>query len=322
MTETRSATCNETQQGPLVPETSQSVWKKGLPIFLVCLVGSLLAFSFIFGKLALGAGATPLAFLCVSLCVAGAILWIFSLLKGQAAQPTKRIVEYGIIAGLLFVLPNMIAFMAIKHVGAGFVSMTYLFPLLITYCLAILIRYEQFVLMRAVAVLIGLSGGVLLAASKASLGEAAIGWILLTFCGPIIIAVGNLYRTLRWPQGVAPLFLASQMLMAAGVFLIPVVYLLEGAASLVQVFGGTTAPLLVAQILTFSALYFFFFILQSVAGPIYLSQIGSVAAVVGAVIASHWLGEHLPPNLPLAAILVAIGIILFQWTGLRRDKTG
>ena len=149
-----------------------------------------------------------------------------------------------------------------------------------------------------------------------------MGWILLTFCGPIIIAVGNLYRTLRWPQGVAPLFLASQMLMAAGLFLLPVVTFFEGGSSLLNLFGLAIVPILAAQILTFAALYFFFFILQSVAGPIYLSQIGSVAAVVGAVIASGWLGEQLPPNLALAAVLVASGIVLFQWAGLRREKTG
>ena len=295
---------------PLRKPTLQSL----LPIALVLLVGSLLASSLIFGKVAIAAGASPLAFLCVSLVASGICLWLFSLFRGQGTAFSGPIIEYGLIAGLLFLLPNIIAFLAFQHVGAGFVSMTFLFPLLITYIFALFIGLERFLKWRAAAVVIGLSGGVLLAASKAQLGDAALGWVLLSLCGPVIIAIGNLYRTVRWPKGVAPLFLAGIMLFFAGLLLMPVVFLTEGAEAFAGLLNQGVFPILLVQILIFSALYCFFFILQKVAGPVYLSQIGSVAAIVGATIANVGLGEKLPPNLALSAFLVGLGVLLFQST--------
>ena len=158
---------------------------------------------------------------------------------------------------------------------------------------------------RAIAVLLGLSGGIVLASSKASLGDAPLGWILFTLSGPFIIAVGNLYRTMRWPQGVSPLYLASLMLLFAGLYALPTTLALEGSLDWAHV---AVLPILLVQTLCFGLLYLLFFVLQKVAGPIYLSLIGSVAAVVGSLIARLWFGEILPANLALAALLIGAGL--------------
>ncbi len=329
MTESCEATIGPSEQRQLPPKTTPdtersdqtvSRWRSCLPLMLVLLVGSLLACSLIVGKLAISAGAAPLAFLCLALLGSGLSLWLLSIMRRQAARLTMRVLEYGLVAGLLFLLPNMVGFLAVRHVGAGFISMTFLFPLLITYCLALIAGLERFSALQALAVLIGLAGGVLLAASKASLGDAPLIWIILTLCGPLVIAAGNLYRTLRWPYGVAPLFLASQMLLMAGLMLLPLVLVAEGMEGFMTAMSHGAMVILVWQMLTFAALYFFYFILQKVAGPVYLSQIGSVAAVVGAGVANFGLGEQLPPNLGIAAFLVAIGVFLFQRAAMQNRK--
>jgi drug/metabolite transporter (DMT)-like permease len=43
-----------------------------------------------------------------------------------------------------------------------------------------------------------------------------------------------------------------------------------------------------------------------------LSQIGTVAAVFGTVVAVFLLGEALPPNLALSGVLVAAGMVIFH----------
>ncbi|WP_198662919.1 DMT family transporter [Cohaesibacter intestini] len=329
MSESCEVTISPSEQRQLTskaePDTKDSDmtvsrWRSCLPLLLVLLVGSLLACSLIVGKLAINAGAAPLAFLCLALLGSGLGLWLLSIIRRQAARLSLRVLEYGMVAGLLFLLPNIVGFLAVRYVGAGFISMTFLFPLLITYCLALIAGLERFSLLLALAVLIGLAGGVLLAASKASLGDAPLIWIILTLCGPFVIAAGNLYRTLRWPYGVAPLFLASQMLLMAGLMLLPLVLVVEGGNGFLSAITDGAVVILVWQMLTFSSLYFFYFILQKVAGPVYLSQIGSVAAVVGAGVASFGLGEQLPPNLGLAAFLVAIGVFLFQRAAARKRE--
>ncbi|WP_373236715.1 EamA/RhaT family transporter [Cohaesibacter celericrescens] len=283
-----------------------------LPIFLVLIVGSLLALSLILGKIAIGAGASPLTFLSLSMLGSGLFLWAVSFVRGQAAPVKGRVLEYGLVAGLLFLLPNAVGILAVRHVGAGFLALTMLFPLLITYCLALIIRVERFAMMRAIALLFGLAGGLLLAVSKANLGDAPLIWILLTMSAPLIIAVANLYRTLRWPHGISPVFLASQMLFGAGILLLPFALSFEGTQAVYTAMSRGVMPILAGQLATFSLLYLLYFILQKVAGPVYLSQIGSVAAVVGGAIAAFGLGEAMPPNLAISALLVAVGIILFQ----------
>lgn len=327
MTQSKAPTV-ATPQGSMAPDTSiadlQSTqakaknWDAFLPILLVVIVGSLLAMQVIIGKLGIGAGASPLAFLSVSLLFAGAILLIVSFLRRQGAALRGQVFEYGLLSGVLFVLPNAIGFLAVRHVGAGFISMTLLFPLLMTYLMALLVRVERFDIWRMLALILGLAGGSLLAASKAGLGDAPLFWILIAMTGPFFLATGNVYRTLRWPQGVAPLFLASMMLLFAGATLLPFSLLFEGANGVASVFAAQTLPFLLMQIATFSLLYLLYFILQKVAGPVYLSQIGLVGAIVGAGVARIWLGEALPPNLVLSALLVGSGIGLYQWAGMRK----
>ena len=298
-----------------VEETTReldSKWNQLKPVFLVLFVGSMLAMTLVVGKLAVLAGAAPLAFLSVALLVSGGLLWLLSLAKGQAVTVRGRVLEYGLVVGLLFVLPNVVGFLAVRHVGAGFLSLTFLFPLLFTYFLALLLGIERYVFLQALGVLVGLGGGAFLALSKVSLGDAPLGWILLTMTGPIIIATGNLYRTMRWPAGVAPLFLASLMLVCAGLMVLPFAWLKEGMDGFINVFTGRRGVILLVQIAAFSLQYRFYFVLQKLGGPVYLSQIGPVAAVVGGVIATLWLGEALPPNIPLSALLVALGLYFFQ----------
>lgn len=68
--------------------------------------------------------------------------------------------------------------------------------------------------------------------------------------------------------------------------------------------------LILAQASTFSVMYVFFFILQKIAGPVYLSLLGSVAAVVGAAIAILLLSEAPPRGFAIATVLIALGIAL------------
>ncbi|WP_319530954.1 DMT family transporter [uncultured Cohaesibacter sp.] len=291
--------------------------QQALPVLLVLVVGTLLAMQVILGKQGIRAGASPLSFLSLALLMAGSVLFVTSFLRRQGARLRGQVLEYGVLSGLLFVLPNAVGFLAVRHVGAGFISMTLLFPLLITYLMALLVRVEHFAVWRMLALLLGLAGGVLLSASKASLGDAPLFWILVSLTGPVFLAMGNVYRTLRWPQGVAPLFLASLMLLFAGGGLLPLALAFEGLSGPASLFQPATLPFIALEVATFSLLYLLYFILQKVAGPVYLSQIGLVGAVVGAGVARILLGEALPPNLAMSAVLIGAGILLFQWAGSR-----
>ena len=108
------------------------------------------------------------------------------------------------------------------------------------------------------------------------------------------------------------MFLAAAMLLCGGILLIPFALLQApgGFAGLVS--DLTLLTILLSQIAIFSVLYVFYLYCGGLAGPVYLSQIGTVAAVVGTVVAVWLLGEAVPPNLALATVLVGSAMALFH----------
>jgi drug/metabolite transporter (DMT)-like permease len=111
-----------------------------------------------------------------------ALLWSGTLLAGvesgarhRASRAAKlRLLKYLFITGILFIAPNMIAVVAAPEVGASFVSLSYAFPLVLTYAFAVLIGLERFQLLRSIGVLAGLAGGVLLAGGGAGVSPEGI----------------------------------------------------------------------------------------------------------------------------------------------------
>ncbi|SIS60817.1 DMT family transporter [Neptunomonas antarctica] len=276
------------------------------------LVGAFLALSLVVGKLASTAGAPLLTFLMISMLGASVMLCIISAIKRHPMALNRRMIEYGIVSGVLFALPNALGFLAIRHVGAGFISLSYAFPILITWLLAVVLRMERLRVLRFSGVMLALSGGIILAASKSADASEAQGWIILVLSLPVVIACGNIYRTLRWPVGASPVFLAALMMLGGAITLLPFVLVLE-AGQVQALFESTeTIQLLALEIAIFTVLYLFYFLLQQLAGPVYFSQIGTVAALSGTLLSVFVLGEMAPPNLGLAGVLVAIGIVLFQ----------
>ncbi len=156
---------------------------------------------------------------------------------------------------------------------------------------------------------IAFAGAVLLAAFQLSQPDAEVGWIILTLTGPIVLAIGNLYRTIAWPEGLAPDELAPAMLAAGAVILIALSALPMFSLG-VDISDAGHIGVIAAQITTFCVQYWLFFILQRRGGPVYLSLLGSVAAVVGSAIAIVLLNEAAPAGLVPAGVAIAIGIAL------------
>ena len=208
------------------------------------------------------------------------------------------------------------AYLAVAHVGIGYVSLVSAFPLLATYVLALAVGMERLASRRAAGVTVGLAGGLMIALSKYSglAGNAeAIGWVLAASAIPFILAGGNLYRTRFWPKGAPPLLLAALMLIFAAGLIVPVAVATEGtpvAASLLQDPALLTLTLL--NVAAFALKFVTYFKLQHAAGPVYLSQIGSFGAGVGLPVAVILFGETLPDGFALAVALIIGGALLFQ----------
>lgn len=303
-------------------QISASTRRQGwiVPLALLLATGTLLGISTNLVKLAANAGLNPLAFLTWS--VLGATIILAGISAGRRKLPplNARTAEYFVISGLVGVAaPNLLFFAAVPRVGASFVALAIAFPPLFTYLGALALRMEQLQTRRAAGVILALAGAVLLAVLKLAEPDADPLWIGATLLGPILLAVGNIYRTARWPEGAAPDSLAPGMLAASGLMLLAVGVVagvfpgIPGSFSLVVPTSSATPTLLIfAQIITFSLQFLLFFILQKRGGPVYLSLLGSVGAVVGVPIAVLLLGEAVPQGLAMGGVLIALGIWLLS----------
>lgn len=295
---------------------------------LLCLLGagSMLGLSTDLAKLAPQAGLPPLAFLAWSLAGATMVLTLIGAIRGRLPSFNARTVEYFLVAGFIgLAAPFLILFSAVPHVGASFVAVSIALPPLYTYAGTLLLRMERFDSWRAMGVALTLAGSLLLAVLKLSVPGAPTFWIVMTLSAPILFATGNIYRTLRWPAGSGSEQLAPGMLGAAALVLLVVGALPGGFGTLpdfslaVPADDAAALLLIAAQAAAFAVQYLLFFVVQQRGGPVYISLLGSVGAVVGSVIAIFLLGEAAPQGLLAGGALIAFGVGLVVRGGKKRS---
>ncbi|MDN5695037.1 MAG: DMT family transporter, partial [Psychrobacter sp.] len=211
---------------------------------------------------------------------------------------------------------NLIFFSAIPHVGASFVALIISLPPLLTYLAAIILRIERFTKLRALGVVAALVGAGVLAARKFATPDASVFWIGLALCGPVLLAIGNIYRTLYWPDNLSPSALAPGMLIAASV-LLGLFSILPNYSLAVPLAEMLPLGLIAVQAFVFAGQFLLLFLLQKTGGPVLLSLLGSVGAVVGVPVAIFLQGESPPEGLFLGASLIALGVVLVTYGGVK-----
>lgn len=297
---------------------SQHSWVIAISCLLVG--GALLGIATNLAKYAVDIGLTPLAFLFWSITIAAIILLVIAYSRAELLPLTARSTEYYVIAALVSVAgANLIFFSAIPHVGAGFVALTIALPPLLTYLAALVIRIEGFNSLRASGVVAALIGVAILAARKFSAADASVVWIVITLFGPVLLAIGNIYRTLRWPDNASPIALAPGMLVAAAVMLGAVGLL--PSQTLVIPLAGLPIALIIIQACIFAGQFVLLFVLQKSGGPVLLSLLGAVGAFVGVPVAIFVQGEAPPEGLLLGGSLIALGVALVTWGGVKMTKS-
>jgi drug/metabolite transporter (DMT)-like permease len=289
-----------------------------LPLFLLLVTGCLIGTTFPLGRLSGDAGIPPVvwAFLTSggsALALGGALVATRGRLTLDG--PHQR---FYIVAGLIsYAIPNMLVFTIIPHLGAGFTSIMFTLSPIFTLILARLLKTRRTTRLGILGIAIGFVGALMIVLGKGQIERPAEPlWLAVAFLIPASLAVGNVYRTMAWPLGATGLQLAVGTNLAAAALLALAILLTTGSAGI-----GTLANapwLAAAQVLASSVMFAFFFRLQVAGGPVYLSQIGYIAAAVGLATGTLFLGESYGPATWLGALVIAIGVIL---TTLAR-KTG
>lgn len=282
------------------------------PLFLLLVTGVMLGINFPLGKLALARGMDPLVWSMLISLVPGLVL-LAALLAREGRIWSLRETPFAVLAGLAaYVVPNIITFSVIPHIGSGLASLTFALSPVMTALLSLLLGVRPPRAQLLLGVGLGFSGAVLIALARDGLKlEQGAHWLFMAFLIPVSLACGNVYRTARWPEGMSPLRMAAAATVMSGLMLAVLVLALRGprAMSLLAEMPGLAA----LQVVTSLAQFLFFFRLQWIGGPTYLSQIGYVAAAVGLGAGVLLLGETYPVLVWAGAVAIAAGVVLSNW---------
>jgi len=280
------------------------------PTVLLLITGTLIGLNFPLGKIAGEAGVSPMMWAWLISLGATVVLLPLLVATRKLAMPSKQLLRYAVVSALVsFITPNLLLFTVIPRVGAGYTGLMFALSPVFTLLLASLFRLKTPGRIGRIGIAVGLTGAVIVSLTR-STGPAGPGasWLFAALAIPALLAAGNVYRTLAWPEGAAPNVLAFWGHAFSSSLFLSLLFMTRGTVpvnELAPVSNIALAQLLVAG-MTFPA----FFRLQQRGGPVLLSQIGYVAAAVGLIAATVFLGERYRLATWLGAGVIAAGIAI------------
>ncbi|MBZ9671670.1 DMT family transporter [Mesorhizobium sp. ES1-3] len=284
------------------------LWDSALGLLVV--TGGLLGLTLPFGKLATAAGVPAMVWAFVISLGAGGVLLAVLLLRGQRIRLTAHKLRYFFVtAAVSYAVPNLLMFSAIPHLGAGYTGIMFTLSPVVTLMFSILFGVRRPNMLGIIGIAVGFVGAVMVAATRGEAGQPAeIVWVVIGLLIPVSLAAGNIYRTIDWPEGTGPIELAVGSHLASAAMLLVGILTLLGGKAFIEL--GTVPLTAVAQMASASAMFAFFFRLQAVGGPVYLSQIGYVAAAVGLFAGTIFLGENYQPLTWIGAVIITAGVFI------------
>jgi drug/metabolite transporter (DMT)-like permease len=262
------------------------------PGALLVAVGALLGCMFPLGKLATSAGVPPLAWACVIAAGAAVALAAPFVATGRKAVLDLQHLRYfGVTALVSYAIPNVLVFSVIPKLGSGYTAILYTLSPMLTVALATLFRLRSPSRLELAGIGIGFAGAMLVATGRGEIGRPVdLIWLAIGLFIPFCLALGNVYRTVAWPSGTDPLWLAIGSNAVATAFLAAAAGIIGGPSpwpALLSIPGVA-----VLQVASSAAMFALYFRLQAVGGPVTLSQIGTVAAAFGVAVGTIVLGEN------------------------------
>jgi drug/metabolite transporter (DMT)-like permease len=276
---------------------------------LLVLTGALLGLTLPFGKIAAQGGVPPLLWTFVFSFGAACVLAAALAARGHRFSLSGRLLRYYVItAAISYAVPNFLIFTVMPHLGAGYTGIMYTLSPALTLLMSITLGIRRPNGLGILGILVGFIGSVMVAVTRGEMGQPAEQyWVALALLIPVLLAAGNIYRTYDWPEGADPVelavgshFASAAMLMAAMLF--------QGDVSFSPL--ASIPFITLAQIIASAAMFAFYFRLQAVGGPVYLSQIGYVGAGVGLLSGTMLLGERYQMLTWAGAAVIVAGVAM------------
>ncbi len=276
--------------------------------FLLLATGALIGLNFPLGKIAAGAGISPVVWSLVVSAGAAGMLLPYLIVTARLQLPDLVLLRYAVLSGLIsFVAANLLVFTVIPHVGSGYTGLVFALSPVFTLAISALARLRTPGPLGLAGIGLGLAGAALVTLTRQASGDVTNAvWVLAALLIPLTLACGNVYRTVAWPPGAAPDVLAFWSHVFAALAFVGLLLVTRGGVPLGELAAAPAAT--IAQAIAAGLTFPLFFRLQAAGGPVLLSQIGYVAAAVGLLAATLLLGERYGMLTWIGAAVIAVGI--------------
>lgn len=300
--------------------STTALWNSAVGLLLV--TGGLLGLTLPFGRMATDAGAPALLWsFVISAGAGGVLLAVLIASGGRIGLDPARLRFFAIAAAISYAFPNLLMFSVIPHLGAGYTGVMFTLSPIVTLLMSIATGVSRPNALGIAGIAVGFVGALLVATTRGEVGRPAdLVWVALGLAIPVSLAAGNIYRTWDWPKDAGTIELAAGSHLASAAMTLALLVALGQGAS----FGllADLPVLTAAQVASASAMFAFFFRLQAVGGPVYLSQIGYVAAAIGLVAGTAFLGERYSWLTWAGAAIVTAGVLMTSKAQMRaRQRT-
>lgn len=282
-----------------------------LPLFLLLVLGSLWGLSPAFTKFLALEGIPPIGVVFWQTIIAGTGLLVMCLFRRVPIGLDRRhLVYFGVMGAAGIALPNSNMVFVVGHIPAGLMSVIIVTAPVITYVVAVAIRLEIIDVRRAGGVALGFIGAAVLVLPQGSLpSPEMLPFALLAFITPLAWALTNVYAETARPHGTDSMVLAMGTMYAAAITSL-IAALATGSSHPIWRDFEIGNQALVGYGLITVVTFFLYFTVVSMAGAVYLAQIGYITTLMGLGWGAWFYGEEPSAWVWLAVVLVFAGLAL------------
>lgn len=282
-----------------------------LPLFLLLLLGALWGANPAFSKALALAGLSPFSVVFWQTFGAGIILLAVCLARRTRLRFARAHLLYFAFMGLVGIdVAYVTLVFAVERLSASFVSVLVLFSPMLTYVVALAMRMEAFVAVRAAGIAIGLVGAGVLVVPDGSLPSPELLPIaLIAFITPLAYAAANVFAEYARPHGADNVALAMGTMFAAALGAL-IGGLIEGTFYPAWHNFGQVEIVLGFFGLSTAAAFLLFYAIIVMVGAVYLGQVGYLVTLFGVGWGILLFDESPSGWLWAAVALVAVGVAL------------
>ncbi|MEK9661326.1 MAG: DMT family transporter [Alphaproteobacteria bacterium] len=276
-----------------------------LPLLLLLLLGCLWSLGPSASKYAMVHGVAPVGLVFWQTAIAGTVLLTICLVRRQPIRFEWRYMRYYLVMGGFGILaPNTNMAVVMRDLPAGLMAVIIIFAPVITYVVALAVRLERYVALRAAGVVLGFAGAAVLVLPRGSLpAPELLPVALLAFVTPTLWAVTNIFAETHRPADGKPYALAMGTMYAAAAGSLVGALATGDFHPLWDGFAAVDAVIVgygVVSALTFTL----FYTIVALAGAVYLAQVGFIVTLTGIGWGALFYGER--PGLWLWAAMALI----------------